>query len=86
MPFSIAVALFGGLVGKKVFDEVWGLFDEEEPPEGGHRDVPFPKLLIALALEGAIFKLVKGLIDRSLRSAFYRTTGSWPGEIEPEPE
>lgn len=86
MPFSFGIGVLGGLVGKKLFEKIWGLFDEEEPPAGEHRDVPWPKVLIALALEGAVFRLVKGVIDRSLRTAFYRVTGTWPGEIEPEPE
>jgi hypothetical protein len=43
-------------------------------------------LVAALLFEGAIFRLVKGLTDHGARRAFARTTGTWPGEEEPEPE
>lgn len=86
MPVSIAGGLAGGMIAKKLFEEVWGLFDEEEPPGREHRDVPWSKVLVALALEGAIFRLARGVVDRGARIAFYRATGTWPGEKEPEPE
>ena len=31
MPFSIALGLAAGMVGRKVFEQVWGMIDEEEP-------------------------------------------------------
>lgn len=34
----------------------------------------------ALLLEGAIFRLVKGMVDRGARVGFASVTGSWPGE------
>ena len=37
-------------------------------------------LLAALAIEGAIFRLAKGLADRGARSGFASLTGSWPGD------
>ena len=40
----------------------------------------------ALVLEGAIFRLVKGLVDHGTRTSFAKFTGSWPGEEAPEPE
>jgi hypothetical protein len=85
LPFSIAGGFLAGLIAKKSFELAWGLVDNEEAPEPGHRDVPWPKLVIAMALEGAIFSAVRGLFDRGSREAFLRLTGSWPGEEEPEP-
>jgi hypothetical protein len=84
IPFSIVGGLIAGLLSKKVFDLAWGLVDDEEPPEPEHREVAWPKLAIALALQGAIFRMMRGLTDRGSRLGFYRLTGSWPGEEEPE--
>jgi Protein of unknown function (DUF4235) len=84
IPFSIAGGMVAGLLSKKLFDTAWGLVDEEEPPEPDQRDVPWAKLAVAMALEGAIFRMVRGLADRGSRLGFYRLTGSWPGEEEPE--
>jgi uncharacterized protein DUF4235 len=84
VPFSIAAGLIAGLIGKKAFEGAWGLIDDEEPPEPEHRKISWPKLVIALMLEGAIFRLVKGLVDHQARSSFAKVVGSWPGEEAPE--
>lgn len=84
VPISILGGLVAGLVGKKTFDLVWGKVDEEEPPQPDHRDVSILKLAAALAIEGAIFRLVKGLFDHAARRGFARFTGEWPGEESPE--
>jgi hypothetical protein len=85
-PLSIVLGLIAGLVGKKIFEQIWGLIDDEEPPDAQHRDINYTKLVLALIFEGAIFRLVKGLTDHGARRAFARTTGTWPGEEAPEPE
>jgi hypothetical protein len=85
-PFSIAAGLLAGFLGKKVFEQVWGMLDKEEPPEPEHRDISVVKMVAALAIEGAIFRGVRGALDHYARRFFARTTGSWPGKEEPEPE
>ena len=84
IPFSILGGLLAGLVGQKVFDAIWGKVDEEEPPQPEQREVRLGKLAIALLIEGAIFRLVKGLVDHAARRGFARMTGAWPGEEEPD--
>lgn len=84
LPFSIIVGLIAGKLAEKVFDGIWRLFDEEEAPEAEHREVPVVKLVLALAIEGAIFRAVRGLVDHSARRGFYNLTGTWPGEEAPE--
>ena len=42
--------------------------------------LPPGKLLAALAIDGAIFRLTKGIVDHQARSAFAGATGRWPGE------
>lgn len=84
VPFSIIAGLLAGLVTKKLFEVAWGLVDDTEAPEPEHRDVPWGKLTLALALEGAIFRATRGAIDHGSRVAYQRLTGEWPGEEEPE--
>ena len=86
LPLSIGSGLLAGFLSKKVFDQIWGLFDEEEPPDSKHRDIQWTKLLIAAAVQGAIFRAVKEATDHGTRRAFMNLTGSWPGEERPEPE
>jgi hypothetical protein len=84
LPFSNLGGILAGALGRKAFDAIWGKVDEEEPPQPEHRQVSLPKLVIALVLEGAIFRLAKGLFDHGARRGFARWTGSWPGEERPE--
>ena len=84
VPFSVIGGLIAGKLAKTMFDGIWGLVDDEESPEPEHREVPWWKLLLALALEGAIFRAVRGLFDHGARQLFSRLTGTWPGEEEPE--
>jgi hypothetical protein len=86
VPFSVAAGLVAGLAGKKLFERVWRLIDDREPPEPEHRDISPPKMVAALALEGAIFRATRGLADHAARRAFERATGRWPGEAAPQPE
>ena len=85
-PISIVLGLIAGLLGKKIFEQIWGLIDEEEPPKPEHREFSWPKLVVALVVEGAIFRLTKGLVDHATRTSFAKVTGSWPGEERPERE
>jgi hypothetical protein len=84
IPVSILGGLLAGFIGQKAFDAIWGRVDEREPPQPDHREVSLAKLALALAIEGAIFRLVKGLFDHATRRGFARMTGEWPGEEEPE--
>jgi hypothetical protein len=86
IPVSIVGGLVAGSISKKIFNEIWGLFDEEEPPDSKHRDIDWMKLVIAAAVQGAIFRMMKEAADHYSRRAFYRTTGKWPGEEKPKPE
>jgi uncharacterized protein DUF4235 len=86
LPISIIAGVLAGLLGRKTFEGLWGKVDDEEAPDPKHREVSMPKLVAALLLEGAIFRLAKGLVDHALRRGFARFTGTWPGEEEPEPQ
>ena len=86
IPVSVAGSLLAGFVSKKIFDGLWGLVDEEEPPDSKHREIDWRKLLIAAALQGAIFRAVREASDHYGRVAFARTTGTWPGQERPDEE
>jgi Protein of unknown function (DUF4235) len=84
IPLGIAGGLVAGTISKKLFGLMWSRVSEEEAPEPEHRDVSWPQLVAALALQGAILRVSRGVIERASRLGFYRLTGSWPGEEEPE--
>ncbi|OJU83438.1 MAG: hypothetical protein BGO11_09080 [Solirubrobacterales bacterium 70-9] len=79
-PVGIAAGLVAGFAAKKVFEKAWAVIDDEDPPEPDQRDAPTVKLLAALAIEGAIFRLTKGFVDHKARQGFAGATGRWPGK------
>lgn len=84
LPVSIGGGLLAGVIAKKLFGRIWGVIDDQEPPQPQHRDIHLGKLALALTIEGALFSLVKGFVDHGSRHAFTRLTGSWPGAEAPE--
>ena len=86
IPVSVVGGLIAGMAGKRIFNFAWGLIDEEEAPTAKHRDVRWSKLILAAALQGAIFRATKTVVDRNTRQAFAGLTGTWPGEVQPDPE
>ncbi len=79
-PIGVLAGLAAGFAAQKGFDRIWAVFDEHEAPEPEDREVSYPKLVAALVIEGAIFRLVKGMVDRGARASFASVTGKWPGE------
>ncbi len=79
-PIGILAGLAAGFAAQKGFERIWALIDEEQAPEVENREASYPKLILALLLEGAIFRLVKGMVDRGARVSFAAVTGSWPGD------
>jgi hypothetical protein len=85
-PIGIVMGILAGLLGKRVFDFVWGKIDEEDPPKPNTQAVSWGKVLSAAALQGVIFKVVRAAVDRETAKGFHYVTGVWPGERTPEPE
>ena len=85
-PIGIVLGLASGQLAKKIFDFIWSKFDDEEAPHPKHREIPFVKMLFALLVQGAVFRVVRGLADHGARHGWRRLTGQWPGEERPEPE
>jgi hypothetical protein len=79
LPFSVATGLLAGLISKKTFELLWGKIDGQAPPVPKDREADAGKLALALILEGALFRAVKGMLDHGSRQGFAKLTGTWPG-------
>jgi len=84
-PVSILGGLLAGLLARRTFALLWRFVDDQKPPKPDQRRVSLGKLALALSLEGAVFRLVKGVVDHASRRSFAGLTGRWPGEEDPEP-
>jgi hypothetical protein len=64
-----------------VFKRVWKIAArEDDAPEATDARRGWREVLLAAALQGAIFGLVKAAVDRGVATGTRRVTGVWPGD------
>src|SRR6476646_6261479 len=64
-PFGIVLGLLAGFLSKKIFDQVGGLIDDYEPPKPTDKEVTWPKMIAAAAVEGIAFSVTRAAVDRA---------------------
>ena len=80
-PVSMLVSLAGGMLAGAVFRKAWKLAaGQEEAPKATDAARGWPEVLIAAALQGAIFAVVSATVDRLAAHGTRSLTGTWPGE------
>lgn len=84
LPFKIVSGFIGSKLGNRVFKQLWGTIDDEEPPRPTTEEASFSKVVGAAALEAATLAGVAALVDRASARVFEYFTGIWPGKQEPE--
>ncbi|MFG2985501.1 DUF4235 domain-containing protein [Streptomyces sp. NPDC048258] len=78
-PVGLALGAIGGMLAGAAFKQIWKrLGHEDDAPDATDEDRSWREILIAAALQGAVFAAVKALIDRSGAVATKRLTGTWP--------
>jgi len=83
-PFGILAGIVGGLLARRLFTVVWGLVDDEEPPEAKTERASWPRVLAAAAIQGATFSATRAAVDRAGARGFEHLFGVWPGEKRPD--
>ncbi|MFJ7272374.1 DUF4235 domain-containing protein [Streptomyces sp. NPDC099050] len=79
-PVGLALGAASGMLAAMAFKHAWKVIEGEgNAPEATDEDRSWKEILIAAALQGAIFAVVKAAVDRSGAVATRKVTGSWPG-------
>lgn len=80
-PFGMLVSIVGGLVAAAAFKQLWQRIGHEtDKPNATDRDRGWSEVVVAAALQGAVFGGVKALVDRAGAAGYQRVTGVWPGD------
>jgi hypothetical protein len=80
-PVSVLVSVLGGLLAGTIFKRIWKLTArEDEAPKATDAQRGWREVLLAAALQGAIFAVVKAAVDRGAAVGTRRLTGIWPGD------
>jgi hypothetical protein len=78
-PLSLAFGVAGGVLASMVFKQVWKVVaGEDDAPEATSEDYGWGEVLVAAALQGAIFAVVKAAVDRGGAASVRKLTGDWP--------
>ncbi|MET8161627.1 DUF4235 domain-containing protein [Sphaerisporangium sp. NPDC005289] len=71
----------GGFVSSLIFKQVWKLVaGKDDAPQATSKQYGWSEVLVAAAIQGAIFGLVKAAIDRATAEGVQNATGEWPGD------
>ncbi|MEU4086179.1 DUF4235 domain-containing protein [Streptomyces aureus] len=78
-PVGFVLSWAGGALAGLAFQKTWmAIRHEEDAPDALDRDRGWGEVLLAAALQGAIFAVVRSAVDRSGAKAIERSTGVWP--------
>jgi hypothetical protein len=80
-PVGMLTSIAAGSIASALFRVLWRrIAHEDEAPQALQSKNTLGKILLAAALEGAIFAVVRALIDRGGARGYLKITGTWPGD------
>lgn len=80
-PMTMLVSVLGGIVAGAIFKKAWQVVArEDEAPKATDARRGWPEVLLAAAVQGAIFAVVKAAVDRGAAEGTRKVTGVWPGD------
>jgi predicted metal-dependent enzyme (double-stranded beta helix superfamily) len=80
-PVGLIAGLVAGALSGAIFKQVWKLVaQEDDAPTALQSEYKMREVVLAAAIQGAIFAATKAAIDRAGARGFTKLTGSWPGD------
>ncbi|CAL9661093.1 hypothetical protein SUDANB176_07003 [Streptomyces sp. enrichment culture] len=78
-PIGFALGWTSGTVAGLAFQKTWKVLrHEDDAPDALDRDRGWGEILLAAAIQGAIFAVVRSAVDRAGAKVIERSTGTWP--------
>ena len=80
-PIGLIGGVLAGAVSGAVFKQVWKLVAHEDDAPGAlQSEYRMREVVLAAAIQGAIFAATKAAIERAGARGFTQLTGTWPGD------
>ncbi|MGW5198210.1 DUF4235 domain-containing protein [Streptomyces spiralis] len=80
-PVGFVLGWAGGSLAGMAFRATWkAMRNEDDAPDALDRDRRWGEILLAAAVQGAIFSMVRSAVDRAGAKAIERSTGVWPAK------
>ena len=80
-PVGMLVSVLGGLLAGAIFKWVWKIIArEDDAPKAADARRGWREILLAAAVQGAIFAVVRAAVDRGAAAGTRKLTGVWPGD------
>ncbi|MER5194318.1 DUF4235 domain-containing protein [Streptomyces sp. NPDC002755] len=80
-PVGFALSWASGALAGLAFRKAWKVIrHEDDAPDALDRDRGWGEILLAAAVQGAIFAAVRSAADRTGAKAIERSTGVWPAQ------
>ena len=78
-PVGFALGWLGGTLAGMMFQKTWKVIrHEDDAPDALDPDRGWGEILLAAAIQGAIFAAVRSAVDRTGAKVVQRSTGAWP--------
>ncbi|MDC0773651.1 DUF4235 domain-containing protein [Streptomyces sp. HD] len=78
-PLGFALGWASGTLAGLAFRKTWtALRHEDDAPDALDRDRGWGEILLAAAVQGALFAVARSVADRTGAKAIERSTGVWP--------
>ncbi|MDU0257954.1 DUF4235 domain-containing protein [Streptomyces sp. PU10] len=78
-PVGSVLGWLGGTLAGMTFQKTWKVIrHEDDAPDALDPDRGWGEILLAAAIQGAIFAAVRSAVDRTGAKVIQRSTGAWP--------
>lgn len=78
-PIGLVLGMIAGAVSGMLFQQLWrGISGSRDAPAATDEDRRWGEVIAAAALQGAIFAVVKAVVDRGGAQGMRKLTGQWP--------
>jgi hypothetical protein len=80
-PLGLLLGVLAGVLANLLFRKLWALSSRRsDVPDPKQRSARWGEVAASAALQGAVMKGTRALVERAGARGFEKATGTWPGD------